>query len=558
MSKWPFVPVLSFGVFLVATGHTQNPPSQIHTQREQGSPQVGLAPPAKHPAKVMGRVLRAEDGRPLSKATLTLFADGRPAEPFSARTLADGVFEFAEVPPGRYRLRAERTGYVAEVYGARGGGPGIPLVLEPGQQVNRIEFRLQRAGVISGTVTDEDQEPVEGVTVRAERIRFSPGGHQQTVSARTTRTDDLGSFRLYGLAPGSYYVKAGGREGVSIGGVAAVGYTAAYYPGVAIPEEASRVQVTAGAETRRVDVSVRAGKTYTVSGVIVDATPAAGRKNYSIGFASGNSLAIRSLEPQEGSFTLRGIEPGEYTLVAMVSRDAGPLDSPGRRGYRSVKVVDSDVSVTIEVGRSAEVRGEVRVEEAGEFSLRGLSVRLRPESENGVSGTGTVEEDGTFRVTDVPEGNYVFELQGREDEVYLKEARCAGEDRVVQPLALVADQVVDRCELTLARDVARVDGVVLGKEEHPVRGAVVVLIPRDPVRRQIPRHTATAQTDASGQFSLRGVISGDYFAFATMPTEDAAYYDLEFPNRNRDKAEAITVEPSEAHTLGLKLLAQPR
>jgi protocatechuate 3,4-dioxygenase beta subunit len=531
----------------------QGPPRETETQQRPPQGQTGPTQAVNSAARLSGRVLRAENNQPLAKASLTLFPDGRPGEVLTTRTDSAGTFEFKDVQPGRYRLRAERTGYVGEVYGQRGGGPGIALTLESGRHLERIEFRLQRAGVISGTVTDEDQEPVEGLIVRAERIRFAPGGRQQVTSSRSARTDDLGNYRLANLAPGTYYVKAGGREGVGIGQVAAVTYTAAYHPGVAARNEASRVQVTAAGETRRVDVQVRSGAAFTISGVVVDGTPAAARKNYSIGFASGEGMAMRSLDRPDGSFTLRGIEPGDYTLVATVSADGAPQ----RRGYRAVRVADSDVSVAVEIGRSAEVRGKAEVQGGGEFSFAGLRIRLRPEAEGAVTGLGSIEEDGTFKVADVPEGNYILELAGRDDEVYLKEARCEGEDHVTRPLLLSPDQVVERCTVVLARDVTTAAGVVL-REERPVAGAVVVLIPAEPERRRIPRHTASTQTDENGQFTLRGVIPGEYAAFAVMPAEDAAYYDLEFPNRNRDKAEKGNAKAGEPLVLNLKLLAQPR
>jgi hypothetical protein len=540
-------------LFSGALPAAQNPPQETQTQQRPPQGQAGPVQPTGSPARLSGRVLRAENNQPLSKAGLTLFPDGRPGEVLTTRSGPNGTFEFPEVQPGRYRLRAERTGFVAEVYGQRGGGPGISLTLERGGHLERIEFRLQRAGVISGTVTDEDQEPVEGLIVRAERIRFAPGGRQQTTSSRSARTDDLGNYRLSNLAPGTYYVKVGGREGVGIGQVAAVSYTAAYYPGVALRNEASHVQVGAASETRRVDVQVRSGAAFTISGVVVDGTPAAARKNYAVGFASGDGVALRSLDRQDGSFTLRGIEPGEYTLVATVSADGAPQ----RRGFRTIRIVDSDVSVAIEIGRSAEVRGKAGAEGDGELSFSGLRIRLRPEAESAVMGLGGIEEDGTFKVADVPEGDYVFELAGRDDEIYLKEARCEGQDHITRPISLVADQVVERCSVVLARDVTTATGVVL-RGEQTVAGAVVVLIPAEPERRRIARHTASTQTDENGQFTLRGVIPGEYFAFAVMSAEDSSYYDLEFPNRNREKAEKVSAKPGEPVVLNLKLLTQPR
>ena len=109
---------------------------------------------------------------------------------------------------------------------------------------------------------------------------------------------------------------------------------------------------------------------------------------------------------------------------------------------------------------------------------------------------------------------------------------------------------MDNCTVTVARDVGEITGSVT-RDSAPVPGQVVVLIPVEKERRRNPRHTATAQSDANGNFVLRGVIPGDYFAFAVAPSDDNVYYDLDFPERNLERATRLTVKPSERHALNL-------
>lgn len=525
---------------------------EVHPR--QSSSQAGAPLVEKKTGAISGRVLRAEDGHPLGKANVTLLPDAQGADSVTLRTSSNGTFEFKEVMPGLYRLRAERTAYVSQVYGQRGGGPGIQVKVEEGRIVERIEFRLLRAGVISGSVVDEDQEPVEGVLVRAMRVIFSPGGGQQVNTVRSGRTDDLGNYRLPRLAPGNYYVSAGGSEGMSVGGrFSSTGYRTSFYPAVTSYQEATRIQVSAGEEVRRIDLTAYEGSTFTIHGLIVDRVPSDGKKQYNVGFAQGGAYAVRSVDRQDGRFALRGVAPGSYVVVGIVSGERGDQ----ARAYRPVKIVDSDVSVVIEVGRSAEVQGEARAEGDGEFSFSGLAVELVPETERGVRPSGRIDTTGVFQMRDVPEGDYRFKLEGRSDQVYLKEARCEGQDRVREPLPLVSGQVVEQCALVVGRDVATVAGAVTEKDKT-ISGAVVVMVPAEEDRRRVARHTAIGQTDANGQFQIRGVIPGEYFAFAMMPLEDAAYYDLEFPNRNRDRVERVIVKPSEPLFLKLRLLGTAR
>jgi hypothetical protein len=523
------------------------------TQAQMG---VGVSPREPRPVnsglpgKVSGTVRRTEDGSGLRKAMVTLAPEGRQMEAVAVRTDANGNFVFPEVSPGRYQVRVQRNGYVGQFYGQRGSGPGLTLTVEPGQSLERIDFRLERAGVLSGMVIDEDNEPVEGVEVRAMRVRFFPGGRERLVTARTARTDDLGSYRIPSLTPGMYYVQAGGRgEGVRVGGpISAVGYAVTFYPGVATREEANLVQVTSGNETTRIELAVRSTPTYSISGVIADAKAGSGMRRYNVGFASGGSQALTNVDRDDGTFVMRGLEPGEYNLIAQV------WDSQGvpRSGFRSVHIMSADVQVVIEIGAVSAVQGEVRAEDGKPMSFSGMMISLQASDERNVSPSGVIDEKGRFAVSNVPAGKYSILLATRDRDVYLKEARCRGQDALANLLTLNAAEVFDDCTLHVARDVGKVIGAVK-QDDKPAEGMAVVLIPVDMERRKMARHMSMAQTDANGTFEIRGVIPGEYFAFAVASADDAPYYQLEFADRNRELATRITVKPNELRTAELKV-----
>lgn len=81
------------------------------------------------------------------------------------------------------------------------------MALSPGQQVADLIFRLQRLGAITGRVTDEDGDPVEGVMVEA-LVRRRVRGKDSISDSRHAKTNDLGEYRLYDLSAGHYYVRA--------------------------------------------------------------------------------------------------------------------------------------------------------------------------------------------------------------------------------------------------------------------------------------------------------------------------------------------------------------
>jgi protocatechuate 3,4-dioxygenase beta subunit len=503
------------------------------------------------PGKVSGTVRRADDGSPLRKAQVTLAPENRQQlEAVAMRTDGNGKFEFTDVAPGRYLVRVARNGYVSQLYGQRGSGPGLTLTVAPGSNLEKIDIRLDRAGVISGTVIDEDNEPVEGVDVRAMRVRYSPGGRERLVTSRSARTDDTGSYRIPGLAPGVYYVQAGGRgEGMRVGGAnSAVGYGVTFYPGVSIREDAQLLQVTSGNETSRIELPVRSTPTYSITGVIVDAKAASSSRGYNIGFASGGSIALTTSDRGDGTFVLRGLEPGDYNLVGQ-SYDS---DGRPRSGYRSVRITNADVQTVIEIGVLASVQGEVRADDNKPMSNKEFMVSLVALDDRNSSPSGLIDDKGHFVVSNVPAGRYSVALAARDRDVYLKEARCRGQDALAGALTLNSAEAIDDCALKLARDAGRVVGLVKN-DDKPAEGIAVVLIPAEFERRKMARHVGTAQTDANGAFELRGVIPGDYYAFAVVPSDDAIYYQLEFADRNRENATKISVQPNDLRSVELKV-----
>lgn len=542
----------------------------LFSQTSHGAPQAPPTPPAglatgpatgqagqprqpQPPGKITGRVLRVDTGRPLPKASVTLAPEGRFSDVMTVRVDGNGAFEFSEVVPGRYRVSAERNGYVRQTYGQRGGGPGVVLEVQSKQVVDKIQFSLERGGVISGNVLDEDNEPVEGVDVRAMRVRFVPGGKQRTIALKTARTDDLGNYRLTGLSPGFYYVQAAGRgEFLNFSAVATgFSYAGNFYPGVMTREEAQRIQVAAAGETRRIDFSLREAKTYSVSGVVIDPQPASGPRNYSVGMARGGSTFFSAGVNEEGKFTLRGLEPGEHNVFALSIVSSQGLGTAQRRGYSKVTITDSDQHVVIELGKSAEVSGEVKLTGQGALPSRTF-VQLQSENENAPNASAPVAE-GKFEMKNVADGSFSFVANDPTNATYLTEARCGSEDYTMRKVELTLESKLLDCVLTLAADVGQVTATVT-REGNPAEGSIVVFIVADEERRKNPRNTVLGQTAPNGTAQVRGIVPGDYIVYAMMPADDAPYYDPEFVARNRDTGTKVTIRPTDQQAIALKVI----
>ena len=101
-------------------------------------------------ARITGRVIAVDTGRPIRRARVFLSGTGVPGGRGSL-TDDEGRFELAELPEGRYSLTAGKTGFITLSYGQRRPlQAGIPIQLADGQQLTGIDFGLPRGSVIAG------------------------------------------------------------------------------------------------------------------------------------------------------------------------------------------------------------------------------------------------------------------------------------------------------------------------------------------------------------------------------------------------------------------------
>ena len=118
-------------------------------------------------------------------------------------------YALSDLPAGSYIVSVTRTGYAPQIYATgprrhvrrRSSSPNA-------QQAANVDFALVPGGYIAGRILDEDGTPFAGAEVDALVTRIENGA-DTLFSVSTAQTDDRGEFRLFGLAPGQYYVSAG-------------------------------------------------------------------------------------------------------------------------------------------------------------------------------------------------------------------------------------------------------------------------------------------------------------------------------------------------------------
>ena len=126
-------------------------------------------------ARLSGRVVEDGTNAPLSGARITVLPlDRAPGVSFpigpppQAITDQDGRYEFDGLPPGRYRIDAQKAGFASPL-------PSDPSVfrtiqLAAGQTLDGVNISLQKSAVITGQILDPATgEPLVGAMVMAMR-----------------------------------------------------------------------------------------------------------------------------------------------------------------------------------------------------------------------------------------------------------------------------------------------------------------------------------------------------------------------------------------------------
>ncbi len=524
---------------------------QIQTadQQDSSSQQV----PTQSSARISGHVYRADTGEPLSDAVVFL----EPQEAVlhrafpQARTEPDGSFVFPEAAPGDYNIDASAFGFLGKTYGVDGPQSRPKTVsLKPSQSIKGIDFRLDAAGAISGSVYDDNGKPVVGVMVTAAHAEYRLDGSRHFGFGDGSSTDDDGNFYISGLRPGSYYVRAGeeGRNPEH-----RFSYQPQYYPNASLLDDAQRVQVTSGTERSGIQIwGVKSEPTYTISGKII-APPAQTRKRrYDVTVnRSGDPPNLHSLNGNfaETAFSLDGLPAGEYIVTAWAIDPVGDDWTVSGQGYSLVRITDKDFEVNVNIGNGAEVRGKVGLEGSRNIPSAGVRVLFIPTDHPGViGGSAVADQEGDFDIRDIPPGHYRFFSMGA---AYVKRAQCSGRDYTIEPIDVGVSTLLNDCEITLATDTATISGQVLD-EIKPVPGWVVVAVPESKALRQMAGNMLTTQTDMNGRFKIIWAIPGDYLLFAVPPSDDRSYVAPDFADRNQAEANHLSLKPSAVEIVSLK------
>ncbi len=371
-------------------------------------------------AIVSGRVTLK--GEPASGVAVALQLQTRTGLPDMntlrrTRTDADGRFLFSGVNAGQYLLTALSPGLIApsdSPYEPQGKA----LSVSDGETVENLDLQLKRGGVIAGRITDAQGNPVVETTVKLTRQDANGIFIVYTTSetSQYSRTDDLGSYRLFALLPGSYKVSVGEAPQPGLQASARNYLPQTFYPSTPNEAQAKIIEVSEGSEAANVNIKVGGEKeVFDVFGKVVDAETGQPVAGVNLGFGMptrSGRLEEFSLKDvftnAQGEFEFHGMMPGKY--VAFIS---SPTERPSEVYSEATPFEVSESNLTgleVKALRGIAINGKVIIEGAddptNQTKLSQLSVSAHPVSRNAfpIGRSTKVAADGNFRIAGLKPG----------------------------------------------------------------------------------------------------------------------------------------------------------
>src|ERR1700723_2559977 len=537
----------------------------------QSQPLTDTSDQDKQLCTVAGTILSANTGEPLKKARVVIRPENEnSARPHIATPDAQGRFTISGILEGRYYLWADRDGYQSKSYEISESGRSSKIfALNPGQKIDDIVLRLSRYAAVPGRITDEDGDPAQRVRVELVTKR-TLRGKIEYFAAGEADTNDLGEYRVFGVAAGKYTVRAlpQSLSRMFIGGVniddstllSAGGYVPTYFPNLADASRASTIELKSGDVVSGIDITLARERLYRVRGQVTNGVVGYLTGRIEVGLLAANrddfynpiALTVQADE-KTGVFEIPDVAEGNYTVVASW-RDSGNSYS----GSVSIQVAGADVdSVGIVITRGATIRGKV-VLLGNAARARNLEVDIDPRdrSQFGSRGSSDVGSDGKFQISGVSSGLYEVDVNSSCNTCYTKAVRLGTEDVQQQGLAINSGAASYEIEISYSEGLGSIDGTVSDESGAPLPGATVLLV-SDPPGQHLwwsPQETA----DQYGHFVVARIVPGNYRAVAlTTADDDLDLTDPQFLQRYGSNAVAISIGENEKKSIRLTASAGP-
>lgn len=509
-------------------------------------------PRKKGDSTIRGTVVYSDTGRPLRHARISLFAANGQWQTDGVSDLR-GRFVLANLAAGKYFLAVEAPGllrtqddvlvprrFVSEQW-FLSKSELLTEVTVNGTDSIDLKVQAIRGGVITGRVVTDDDEPLVNADIRLlrrENGKWMPDWTTWSASGEDTpgrKTDASGVYRIAGLPSGDYLVRVseptlgddripGDADAYRDGS-----FMFTYYPVATRAKDAQTVTVVAGSEATGIDIRAPERAPHTLAGTVT-----VGPENTAAAFvevrvepkdepgfeAIRKEVAART-DP-EGRWRVDGLPAGEYFVTF-----SGSVSDSTRELLVWTEVPPKRVAVRIHnkkiTALNTRLLGGARV--AGKVMFNGQLSDQRWRIFPGVTGepvesrgrSGLLDNSGIFEIAGLEPGDYWFTLTLlQSSDYYVKSVTRKGVDLMQTSFKLTEGAVFDEITVTLASDLANVEGQITLPEGAPKRSlsdVVVIIAPANELTRRFGHGTRGVAPDAQGKIVFRAA-PGEYFITA--------------------------------------------
>ncbi len=489
---------------------------------------------------ISGQVVN-DAGRPVINATVFVRPfGGGPVR--NTTTDREGNFQVTNLDRGAYIVSASAPAHVT-----------APRDPDSSQQTyylvgDWVRLALFKGGVISGTVTSATGEPVVGVLVRAYLICESNGQPPRYGAPAIWRTtDDRGMYRIYGLAPGTYVVSAGGSSGFS---VPYENDVPTYAPS-STRDGAAEVTVNLGQESDNIDIRYRGERGRVISGIASGPesgdVPGINIRLSSIfdGESQANSLLFQPLG--KPGFVFHGVADGDYNLIASVFHPEGgwSVSEPRRVKVRGADVTGIELiarplgsisgRVVLEASKAPECKDKRRLlfveTVVSAWHNEKKAARDQPQSVWSLGGPTLPDKQGNFVLRNLAPGEYRFNTRSLAKYWYLDSMTLPASAANTAPATRLIDAArnwtnakpgarISGLTITFAEGAASFHGQIMVPEGQRLPPKIFVyLVPADREKAEDVLRFFAQKVDSDGAFALNNLAPGRYWVLAKAVAE---------------------------------------
>jgi 5-hydroxyisourate hydrolase-like protein (transthyretin family) len=368
---------------------------------------------------ISGTITSATTGTPLTNIKVRVFNNGSSDRNWYDYTDSTGLYTIRYLPADSYFVVTDESGvWLDRLYDGIEcpGGPslgcnyldGTPVTVTDASTTTDIDFLLDSAGVVSGSVTDSiDGSPLTGVSV------LLINTDSRIVGSASISN---GMYTLNQILPGEYYLVADNWGGTHVDGIYNGLSCAGEYPDLCDATAGDLISVEANSVINGVDFALdRCGL---ITGTVLDGKSGEPLSSFRVERHNDIGKSYYDYTDSSGAFEFKGLWPGSTIYIVTNQKNSYYIDQlyssipcPGgssncdvTSGTPITVVSGETFDITIDLQRSGGISGQI-IDEETRLPIRGYEIEVY-DSQGTYKGYARTDSNGMYTYRGLFNGSY--------------------------------------------------------------------------------------------------------------------------------------------------------